>query len=228
MTQDTRHFDLLTIGGGSGGVAVSNRAGRYGAKCVLIERARLGGTCVNVGCVPKKVMWNAAQLAHAFEDALDYGFVIGSHELRWAELKRQRDQFVLDLNAGYARGLAGNAVEVIHSHARFVGPKTVEVDGERISAEHVVIATGGGTFVDPVNRAVIQADGCSIWLDISFNEIVSRLPSDGRRPLAANRSQMEALYLARREAYQHAHVRIEATGQPVEALVDVLIDRLAS
>ncbi len=161
MTQDTRHFDLLTIGGGSGGVAVSNRAGRYGANCVLIERARLGGTCVNVGCVPKKVMWNAAQLAHAFEDALDYGFVIGSHELRWAELKRQRDQFVLDLNAGYARGLAGNAVEVIHGHARFVGPKTVEVDGERISAEHVVIATGGYPIVPDVPGAGhgITSDG---------------------------------------------------------------------
>ena len=92
---------------------------------------------------------------------------------------------------------------------------------------HVVVATGGGTFVDPVNRAAIQADGCSIWLDISFNEIVSRLPSDGRRPLAANRAQMEALYLARREAYQHAHVRLEATGQPVEAVVDVILDRLA-
>ena len=71
---------------------------------------------------------------------------------------------------------------------------------------HVVVATGGGTFVDPANRAAILADGCSIWLDISFNEIVSRLPSDGRRPLAANRAQLEALYLARREAYQHAHV----------------------
>jgi glutathione reductase (NADPH) len=156
-----RHFDLLTIGGGSGGVAVSNRAGRYGAKCVLIERARLGGTCVNVGCVPKKVMWNAAQLAHAFEDALDYGFVVGPHELRWAELKRQRDQFVLDLNAGYARGLAANAVEVIHGQARFIGPKTVEVDGERISAEHVVIATGGHPFVPDVSGAGhgITSDG---------------------------------------------------------------------
>jgi shikimate kinase len=93
---------------------------------------------------------------------------------------------------------------------------------------HVVVATGGGTFVDPANRAAIQGDGCSIWLDITFNEIVSRLPSDGRRPLAANRAQMEALYLARREAYQHAHVRIDATGQPVEAVVDALLDRLAS
>jgi shikimate kinase len=93
---------------------------------------------------------------------------------------------------------------------------------------HVVVATGGGTFVDPANRAAIQGDGCSIWLDITFNEIVSRLPSDGRRPLAANRAQMEALYLARREAYQHAHMRIDATGQPVEAVVDALLDRLAS
>jgi shikimate kinase len=92
---------------------------------------------------------------------------------------------------------------------------------------HVVVATGGGTFVDPANRAAIQADGCSIWLDVSFNDIVSRLPSDGRRPLAANRTQMEALFQARREAYQHAHVRIEATGQPVEAVVEALLDRLA-
>ena len=92
---------------------------------------------------------------------------------------------------------------------------------------HVVVATGGGTFVDPVNRSAIQGDGCSVWLDISFNEIVSRLPSDGRRPLAANRAQLEALYLARRQAYQHAHVRIDATGQRVEAVVDVVLDHLA-
>lgn len=91
---------------------------------------------------------------------------------------------------------------------------------------HLVVATGGGTFVDPLNRATILADGCSIWLDISFNEIVSRLPSDGRRPLAANRAQMEALFLARRDAYQHAHIRIDATGQPVEAVVEALLDRL--
>jgi shikimate kinase len=95
-----------------------------------------------------------------------------------------------------------------------------------LDRRHVVVATGGGTFVDPLNRAAIQGDGCSIWLDISFNEIVSRLPSDGRRPLAASRAQMEALYLARREAYQQAHVRIEATGQRVEAVVDAVLDRL--
>ena len=75
----TRHYDLLTIGGGSGGVAISNRAAQHGAKAALIERGRLGGTCVNVGCVPKKIMWNAAELAHALHDAADYGFVLGRH-----------------------------------------------------------------------------------------------------------------------------------------------------
>jgi len=156
-----RHFDLLTIGGGSGGVAVSNRAAQYGARCAVIERGRLGGTCVNVGCVPKKVMWNAAQIATALEDAADYGFVLGPHRLNWPQLKRNRDQHVLDLNGGYARGLAGNAVEVIRGDARFVGPKLVEVDGEQISAEHIVIATGGHPIVPdvPGGQLGITSDG---------------------------------------------------------------------
>jgi len=125
-----QHFDLLTIGGGSGGVAVSNRAGSYGAKCLLIEKARLGGTCVNVGCVPKKVMWNGAQLGHALDDAADYGWRIGSHEFDWSTLKRERDGHVHDLNLGYARYLASNKVKVLQAEARFVGPRTVEAGGD--------------------------------------------------------------------------------------------------
>ena len=121
----TRNFDLLTIGGGSGGVAVSNRAASYGAKCALIEAGRLGGTCVNVGCVPKKVMWNGASLAHAIEDAADYGFTISGTEFDWAHLKRNRDQHVLDLNGHYERTLLKNGVEIIRGFARFIGPKAV-------------------------------------------------------------------------------------------------------
>src|SRR5262245_53183524 len=139
----TTHYDLLTIGGGSGGVAVSNRAALYGARCLLIEKGRLGGTCVNVGCVPKKVMWNGAQIAGALQDAADYGFRIGEHTFDWATLKRARDEHVLDLNGRYARYLASNRVQVLAGAARFVGRRTVEVDGERYSAVHVVIATGG-------------------------------------------------------------------------------------
>lgn len=139
----TKHFDLLTIGGGSGGVAASNRAASYGARCLLIEKGRLGGTCVNVGCVPKKVMWNGAQLAHALEDAADYGFRLDAHGFDWPTLKRARDEHVRDLNGHYARYLANNKVEVVRGAARFVAPKTVEVAGERYSAEHVLIAVGG-------------------------------------------------------------------------------------
>ena len=130
----TRHFDLLTIGAGSGGVAVSNRASMHGARCALIERGRIGGTCVNVGCVPKKVMWNGAQIAHALEDAADYGFRLGPHEFRWQDLKRNRDQHVLDLNEIYLRHLTRNDVELIRGTARFVDTRTVEVGNERLSA----------------------------------------------------------------------------------------------
>jgi glutathione reductase (NADPH) len=157
----SRHFDLLTIGAGSGGVAISNRAAQYGAKCALIERGRLGGTCVNVGCVPKKVMWNAAQLAHALADAPDYGFVLGPHELRWEELKRNRDRHVLDLNGRYADGLAASGVELIRGSARFIGPQAVEINGEQIGADHVVIATGGHPIVPDIPGAElgITSDG---------------------------------------------------------------------
>jgi glutathione reductase (NADPH) len=157
----TRHYDLVTIGGGSGGVAISNRAAQHGAKCALIERARLGGTCVNVGCVPKKIMWNAAQLAQALEDAADYGFTLGPHEFRWDALKRNRDAYVLDLNGRYAEALAGNRVDVIRGSARFIGPKTVVVEGERISGEKMVIATGGHPIIPDLPGAAhgITSDG---------------------------------------------------------------------
>jgi glutathione reductase (NADPH) len=139
----TQHYDLLTIGGGSGGVAVSNRAASYGAKCLLIEKGLLGGTCVNVGCVPKKVMWNGAELAHALEEASDYGFTVGAHAFDWATLKRHRDEHVRALNQAYATYLANNKVDVVRGDARFIGPKTVDVAGQCFSASHVVIATGG-------------------------------------------------------------------------------------
>jgi glutathione reductase (NADPH) len=154
-------FDLLTIGAGSGGVAISNRAAQYGARCVLIERGRLGGTCVNVGCVPKKIMWNAAHIAHTLEDAADYGFSTGAHVHDWSTLKSNRDRYVSDLNASYARGLKSNGVTLVQGTARFVGPKTVEVDGQRFTAKHVVIATGGHPIVPDVPGAElgITSDG---------------------------------------------------------------------
>ena len=156
-----RHYDLITIGGGSGGVAVSNRAASYGAKCALIEAGRIGGTCVNVGCVPKKVMWNAASLAHAIEDAPDYGLTVASHTFDWTILKRQRDQHVLDLNGHYERNLLKNGVEIVRGSARFVGPKTLKVGADIFTAEHIVIAVGGRPIVPELPGAGfgITSDG---------------------------------------------------------------------
>jgi shikimate kinase len=91
---------------------------------------------------------------------------------------------------------------------------------------HVVVATGGGTFADAENRAIINRDGLSVWLDVPFSDIVDRVPADGRRPLAADRAQFERLFDARRAAYQQAHVRLDARGVSADALVEQLLDRL--
>ena len=91
---------------------------------------------------------------------------------------------------------------------------------------HAVIATGGGTFVDPDNRAAINADGVSVWIDVPFEILLSRIPADGRRPLANDRVQMAMLYENRRLAYQQAHVRLDASRARAEELVEQLIERL--
>lgn len=156
-----RHFELLCIGGGSGGVATANRAGSYGAKVGLVEMGRLGGTCVNVGCVPKKIMWTAAQFAHGFEDAAGYGFAVPSHALDWARLKMARDGYVRAMNAAYERYLGQNKVEIVRGRAAFTGPQSVQVNGETLTADHIVIATGGHPIVPDIPGASlgISSDG---------------------------------------------------------------------
>jgi glutathione reductase (NADPH) len=136
-------FDLIVIGGGSGGLACAQRAAEYGARALVIESHRLGGTCVNVGCVPKKVMWNAAVIAHSIHDAHDYGFDVQLLGHDWAQLKRKRDEYVARLNGIYERNLASRKVELLRGRARFVAADAVEVGGRRHSAPHIVIATGG-------------------------------------------------------------------------------------
>lgn len=98
---------------------------------------------------------------------------------------------------------------------------------EVLAHRHTVVATGGGTFVDPLNRSRINRDGVSIWLDVSFDTVVERIPADGRRPLAADRASMRALWAERRESYRLAHYRLDADTVPVEQLVEHLIDRLS-
>ncbi len=97
---------------------------------------------------------------------------------------------------------------------------------EQIGSRHVVVATGGGTFVDPQNRAAINADGLSIWIDVPLERLIARVPADGRRPLAADRVAFERLYTARTPAYELAHHRVEGGRGPVGALVERLVDWL--
>jgi shikimate kinase len=97
---------------------------------------------------------------------------------------------------------------------------------EQIAPRHLVVATGGGTYTDPQNRALINSDGAAIWLDVPLDRLIARIPSDGRRPLAADRSGFERLYHQRRAAYQQAHVRLDAGGASVGALVEQLVEWL--
>ena len=155
-------FDFLVVGGGSGGLASAQRAAEYGARVALFESGRLGGTCVNVGCVPKKVMWNAAEVKHALDRAPHYGFDTHLLGHDWAALKRGRDAYVERLNGIYQRNLDRKAIETIRSSATFVGPhEIVDADGARYGAEHVLIATGGHPVVPPIPGADlgITSDG---------------------------------------------------------------------
>jgi glutathione reductase (NADPH) len=154
-------FDLISVGGGSGGLACAQRAAEYGAKAAVIESHRLGGTCVNVGCVPKKVMWNAASVASSLADANDYGFQVAVGDSDWPVLKRKRDAYVLRLNGIYERNLAAKGVTYLRGAARFVGKDSVEVNGVRMTARHIVIATGGKPRVPALPGALhgITSDG---------------------------------------------------------------------
>jgi glutathione reductase (NADPH) len=161
FTVSDQAFDLISVGGGSGGLACAQRAAEYGAKAAVIESHRLGGTCVNVGCVPKKVMWNAASVAQSLTDAGDYGFDVQVGENDWPTLKRKRDAYVLRLNSIYERSLETKGIAYLRGAARFVDKNTVEVNGERLSARHIVIATGGVANVPALPGAElgITSDG---------------------------------------------------------------------
>lgn len=154
-------FDLIVIGGGSGGLACAQRAAQYGAKVALIEQARLGGTCVNVGCVPKKVMWNAAAIAHAAHDAKHYGFDLhwGGHD--WGALKRAREAYITRLNGIYERNLEQRNVHLFRGTAEFSAVGEVVVGSQRLEAAQIVIATGGRPSIPAIPGADlgITSDG---------------------------------------------------------------------
>lgn len=138
-----QQFDLLIIGGGSGGIATAMQAAKLGVQCAIIEKNQLGGTCVNLGCVPKKVMWNASQIAEYIRKAPDYGFFGNKLQLDWPQLVQQRNNYIARLQQNYQQRLNDLKITLINGHAEFTSANTVMVNGIEISAKHIVIATGG-------------------------------------------------------------------------------------
>ena len=134
--------DLFTIGGGSGGVRASRVAASHGARVALAEEARLGGTCVNVGCIPKKLLTYAAHFRDDFEDAAGFGWTVGSSSFDWGRLIEAKDREIARLNGVYRRILETNGVRILEDRATVVGPHEVRVGDRTIRARHVLVATG--------------------------------------------------------------------------------------
>jgi len=209
-------FDLLVIGGGSGGLACAQRAAEYGARVALIESGRLGGTCVNVGCVPKKIMWNASEIREALNDGVDYGFRPTPAGHDWASLRAKRDAYVERLNGLYARNLASRKVEHIQGRASFIGPQLVAAAGRTLGAPHIVIATGGRPLLPSIPGAPlgITSDG--------FFELAER-----PERVAVAGSGYIAVELAGILAGLGSKVTLLVRGQQVLKLFDALLGQQA-
>jgi glutathione reductase (NADPH) len=155
-------FDYICLGGGSGGIASANRAAKHGKNVALIEAKAIGGTCVNVGCVPKKAMWFGAQVAEAIHlYAPDYGFDVSVNAFSWAKLVESRNAYIDRIHQSYDRVLGGNGITVINGFGRFVSNNVIEVNGEQITAPHITIATGGYPIIPEIPGAEhgITSDG---------------------------------------------------------------------
>lgn len=136
-------FDLFVIGAGSGGVRAARFAAGFGARVAIAESRYLGGTCVNVGCVPKKLLVHGAHFSEEFDQAQGFGWTVGPSAFDWPSLVANKNREIERLNGVYQRLLVDSGVRLLEGHARIVDAHTVEVNGESLSAEHILIATGG-------------------------------------------------------------------------------------
>ena len=161
-----REYDIIAIGGGSGGIATMNRAGEHGAKAAVIEEKKLGGTCVNVGCVPKKIMWYGAQIAESFHHyGPDYGFTSSDVQFDFAKLRQNREVYIDRARSSYDGSFKRNGVDLIEGRAHFVDSHTVSVNGELIRAKHIVIATGARPSIPTIPGAELggSSDDVFAW-----------------------------------------------------------------
>ncbi|HEY5614170.1 MAG TPA: FAD-dependent oxidoreductase, partial [Lysobacter sp.] len=137
-------FDLIVVGGGSGGLAGAFRAAEHGARVALLEPGALGGTCVNVGCVPKKAMWLAADVGHKLQLAQTLGFDVEPAPLDWPTFIAHRQRYIGNIHESYRKRLDAAGIALLPTRARFVDAHTVECDdGLRLGAPQILIATGG-------------------------------------------------------------------------------------
>lgn len=148
MTYD---YDLLVIGAGPGGLSASKRSAKYGAKVAIVEQAEFGGTCVNRGCIPKKLMVHAADFSHCFEQAKAYGWSVESKGFDWQAFVRARDQEIERLQQVQAKSLADAGIKIIQGHARFVDAHTIQVDDRTHTADKILIAVGGQPQKPPID-----------------------------------------------------------------------------
>ncbi|QOL26431.1 glutathione-disulfide reductase [Thalassotalea sp. LPB0316] len=157
----SQHFDYIAIGGGSGGIASANRAAMYGKKVAIVEAKAVGGTCVNVGCVPKKAMWYAGQIADALKYGYDYGFDLAQQGYNWQRMVKNREAYIERIHAAYQRGFDANQVTLINGFARFKNAHTIDVDGVEYTADKFLIATGGRPAIPDIEGAHygIDSDG---------------------------------------------------------------------
>ena len=158
------HFDLLVLGGGSGGLAAAKRAAAYGAKVALVEEDRVGGTCVIRGCIPKKLMVYASELKKVESLAPGYGFLeanLGTHQ--WGELKRRRDNVVKNLESMHERYLDQHNVTLIRGRGSLGAPGSVMVGDTRYDASHILIATGSTPRLPRFDGANHVATSDALW-----------------------------------------------------------------
>jgi len=157
----SKHYDLLSIGAGSGGLSAAERAAEYGKKTAVIENKIIGGTCVNVGCVPKKVMWFASEIASALDDAKGYGFDVKVNDFDWSKLVEAREGYIKGITDWYGNYLEDSRIDYIEGTAKFIDAHTLDVDGKKITADHIVIAPGGYPIIPDVAGAEfgITSDG---------------------------------------------------------------------
>jgi glutathione reductase (NADPH) len=140
-------YDLFTIGAGSGGVRASRMSASFGAKVGVAEELYLGGTCVNVGCIPKKLLVYAAHYSDDFSDASGFGWSVGESRLDWARLIANKDKEINRLNGVYRKLLGDSGVEILDGHAEILDPNTVLFDGKKITAKYILVAVGGWPLV---------------------------------------------------------------------------------